>query len=79
MKDGYVQTRACNQNRKTKAETERERLHVDKERLPIDKERLHLEKEMLQFKVDVLNQRTQLHKEGIPKEEVDKMFPIVNN
>ena len=35
-----------------------------------DKEIFNLEKENLQFKVDVLHQRTQLLKEGIPKEEV---------
>jgi len=57
---------------KLKAETEREQLHVDKERLNLDKERL-------QFKVDVLCQRTQLLKEGIPKEEVDNILPIVND
>ena len=45
----------------------------------MDKERLNLEKEKLQFKVDVLFQRTQLLKEGIPKEEVDIILPIVNN
>jgi len=64
---------------KLKAETERERLHVDKERLHMDEVRLKLAKEKLQFKVDVLRQRTQLLKEGIPKEEVDDMFPIVND
>ena len=64
---------------KLKAETEREQLHVDKERLHMDEVRLKLAKEKLQFKVDVLRQRTQLLKEGIPKEEVDDMLPIVND
>ena len=45
----------------------------------MDKERLNLGKEKLQFKVDVLHQRTQLLKEGIPKEEVDNIFPILND
>jgi len=62
-----------------KAETERERLHVDKERLHMDKARLKFAKEKRQFKVDILRQRTQLLKEGIPKEEVDNMLPIVND
>jgi len=44
----------------------------------MDQARLNLAKE-LQFKVDVLHQRTQLLKEGIPKEEVDNMSPIVND
>jgi len=60
---------------KLKAATEREWLHVDKERLNMDKARLNLEKDKLQFKVDVLCQRMQLFKEGIPKEEVDNMLP----
>ena len=38
-----------------------------------------LAKEKLQFKLDVLHQRKQLLKEGIPKEEVDNMLPIVND
>jgi len=45
----------------------------------MDKARLNLAKEKLQFKVDVLRQRTQLLKEGIPKEEVDKMLLTVND
>lgn len=64
---------------KLKAETEREQLHADKERLYMDEVRLKLAKEKLQFKVDVLCQRTQLLKKGIPKEEVDNMLPIVND
>ena len=64
---------------KLKAETERERLHVDKERLHMDEARLKFTKEKLQFKVDILCQRTQLLKEGIPKEEIDTMLPTVND
>ena len=64
---------------KLKAETERERLHVDKEWLHMDQARLILAKEKLQLKVDILCQRTQLLKEGFPKEELDNMLPIVNN
>jgi len=40
----------------------------------MDQARLNLEKEKIQFKVDVLRQRMQLLKEGIPKEEVDNML-----
>ena len=47
--------------------------------LHMDKVRLKLAKDKLQFKVDVLCQRTWLLKEGIPKEEVDNMLPIVND
>ena len=43
----------------------------------MDQARLNLEKEKLQFKVDILHQRTQLLKEGIPEEEVDNMLLIV--
>ena len=64
---------------KLKAETEREWLHVDIERLNMDQARLILAKEKLQFKVDILRQRTQLLKVGIPKEELDNMLPIVND
>jgi len=45
----------------------------------MDKERLNSEEERIKFKVDVLHQRTQLLKEGIPKEEVDNILPIVND
>jgi len=45
----------------------------------MDQARLNLAKEKLQFKVDILCQRMQLLKEGIPKEEVDKILPIVND
>ena len=54
-------------------------MHVDKERLHMDQARLNLEKDKLQFKVDILCQRSQLLKEGIPKEEVDNMLPIAND
>jgi len=57
---------------KLKAEAEKERLHVDKEWLSLDKERL-------QYKVDILCQRSQLLKEGIPKEEVDSLIPLAND
>ena len=56
---------------KLKAKTERECLNVDKECLSF-------EKECLKFKVDVLCQRSQLLKEGIPKEDVDSVLPIEN-
>ena len=52
---------------------------MGKERLHMEEVRLKLAKEKLQFKVDVLRQRTQLLKGGIPKEEVDNMLPIVND
>jgi len=45
----------------------------------MDQARLNLEKDKLQFKVDILCQRSQLLKEGIPKEEVDNMLPIAND
>jgi len=57
---------------KLKAEAEKEQLHVDKERLS-------LVKEPLKYKVDILCHRSQLLKEGIPKEEVDSMIPLVND
>jgi len=51
---------------------EKEQLHVDKEWLSLDKERL-------QYKVDIPCQRSQLLKEGIPKEAVDSLIPLVND
>ena len=57
---------------KLKAETQREQLNVDKEQLSF-------EKEWLKFKVDVLWQRSQLLKEGIPQEDVDSVLPIAND
>jgi len=45
----------------------------------VDKERLSLYKQRLQYKVDILRQRSQLLKEGIPKEEVDSLIPLVND
>ena len=33
-------------------------------------------KECLRFKIDVLRQRSQLLKEGIPQEEVDNVLPV---
>jgi len=79
QKMGMLEQELTIKMEKLKAETEREQLHIDKERLNMDKERLNLEKEKFQFKVDVLHQRTQLLKEGIPKEEVNNILPIVNN
>jgi len=37
------------------------------------------EKERLKFKVDGLRQRSQILKEGIPKEDIDSVLPIVND
>jgi len=45
----------------------------------MDKEWLSYENERLKFKVDVLRQRSQLLKEGIPQEEVDNLLPIAND
>jgi len=45
----------------------------------VDKERLSLDKERLQYKLDKLRQRSYLLKEGIPKEEVDSLIPLVND
>jgi len=57
---------------KLKAETEQEQLNVDKEQLSF-------EKEWLKLKVDVLCQRSQLLKEGIIKQDIDSVLPIVND
>ena len=57
---------------KLKAETEWDQLNVDREQLSF-------EKELLKFKVDLLRQRSQLLKEGIPKEDLDNVFPLVND
>ena len=40
---------------------------------------LSYEKEQLKFKIDVLRQRSQLLKEGIPQEEVDNVLPVTND
>ena len=37
------------------------------------------EEEHLEFKIDVLQQRSQLLKEGIPQEEVDNVLPVTND
>jgi len=47
--------------------------------LNVEKECLNFEKECLKFKVDILCQKSQLLKEGIPKEEIDSVLPIVND
>jgi len=57
---------------KLKADAEKEQLHVDREWLSLDKEQL-------KYKVDILNWSSQLLKEGIPKEEVDSLIPVVND
>ena len=57
---------------KLKAEAEKEQLHVDMKWLILDKEQL-------KYKVDILLQRSQFLKEGIPKEEVDSLIPLVND
>jgi len=57
---------------KLKAETKTEWLNVDKEQL-------NFAKGQFKFKVDVLRQRSQLPKEGIPKEDVDSVLPIAKN
>jgi len=40
---------------------------------------LSFEKERLKFNMDVLRQRYQLLKEGIPKEDVYSVLPIAND
>jgi len=40
---------------------------------------LNFEKERLKFKVDKLDQISQLLKEGIPKEDIDSVLPILND
>jgi len=52
---------------------------MEHEWLNVDKEQLSYEMEWLKFKVDVLKQRSQLLKEGIPREEVDHLLPITND
>jgi len=71
-KMGMLEHKLTIKMEKLKAETEMEQLNVDKEQLNFEKERL-------KFKVDVLCQRSQLLKEGIPKEEVDNILPIAND
>jgi len=81
------------EERKFKAEAEREdrkigmlecELSMKMEKLKaetkhVDKEHLSYEKERLKFKIDVLRQRSQLLKEGIPQEEVDNVLPVTND
>ena len=40
------------------------------------REHLHVVKEQLQIKVDILWQRAQLLKEGVPQDEIDSAFPV---
>jgi len=37
---------------------------------------LNVEKERLQLKVDLLQQRVQLLKEGVPQDEIDSALPV---
>jgi len=39
-------------------------------------ERLHVAKEQLQLKVDILRQRVQLLKEGVPQDKIDSALPV---
>ena len=71
-KIGMLEQELTMEMEKLKAETERERLNVDKECLSF-------EKAQLKCKVDVLWQRSQLIKEGIPQEDVDNDLPIAND
>jgi len=49
------------------------------EHLNVEKEHLNFEKEHLKFKVDILQQRSQLLKEVIPKEDVESVLPMAND
>ena len=42
-------------------------------------EQLNVAKEQLQLKVDILQQRAQLLKEGVPQHEVDSALPVPEN
>jgi len=39
-------------------------------------ERLHIAKEQMQLKADILRQRVQLLREGVPQDEIDSALPV---
>jgi len=43
------------------------------------RKRLNVEKEQLKLKVDLLRQRTQLLKEGVPQDEIDSTLTLVHD
>ena len=71
-KIGMLEQELAMKMEKLRTETKREWLNVDKEPFSY-------ENEWLKFKIDVLRQRSQLLKEGIPQEEVDNVLPVTND
>ena len=39
-------------------------------------ERLRIAKEQVQLKADILQQRVQLLREGVPQDEIDRLLPV---
>jgi len=40
------------------------------------REQLHIAKEQVQLKADILQQRAQLLREGVPQDEIDSALPV---
>jgi len=43
------------------------------------RKRLHIAKEQVQLKADILRQRAQLIREGVPQDEIDSALPVPNH
>ena len=64
-----------------KLELLEQELTIKMEKLKAEAARKHLnvEKEQLQLKLDLLRQRTQLLKEGVPQDEIDSTLTLVHD
>jgi len=74
--DNYQKMQFGLEQRKGKLLKQESTIKMEKLIAEAARERLHIAKEQVQLKVDILRQRVQLLKKGVPQGEIDSALPV---
>jgi len=74
--DNYQKMQFGLEQRKVKLLEQESTIKMEKLKAEAAWEHLHIAKEQVQLKVDILRQRVQLLKEGVPQGKIDSALPV---
>jgi len=74
--DNYQKMQFGLEQRKVELLEQESTIKMEKLKAEAAREQLHIAKEQVQLKADILRQRMQLLREGVPQDEIDSSFPV---
>jgi len=77
--DNYQKMQFGLEQRKVELLEQESTIKMEKLKAEAARERLHIAKEQVQLKADILQQRAQLLKEGVPQDESNSELPVLEH